>query len=33
VAERRAMGALERLGMEERTFSVPLEEMSSPICA
>src|SRR5262247_3015131 len=28
VAESRAMDALERLGMEERTFSVPLEEMS-----
>jgi ABC-2 type transport system ATP-binding protein len=28
VAEPRAMDALERLGMEERTFSVPLEEMS-----
>jgi ABC-2 type transport system ATP-binding protein len=28
VAESRAMDALERLGMEERTFSIPLEEMS-----
>ena len=28
VAEPRAMGVLEQLGMEERTFSVPLEEMS-----
>jgi ABC-2 type transport system ATP-binding protein len=28
VAEPRAMDALERLGMEERTFTVPLEEMS-----
>jgi ABC-2 type transport system ATP-binding protein len=27
-AERRAMQVLEQLGMEERTFSVPLEEMS-----
>ena len=28
VAERQAMEALEQLGMEERKFSVPLEEMS-----
>src|SRR5881296_2139026 len=28
VAEPRAMDVLERLGMEERTFTVPLEEMS-----
>src|SRR5215510_14678457 len=27
-AERRAMDVLERLGMEQRTFSAPLEEMS-----
>ncbi|PYN77781.1 MAG: ABC transporter ATP-binding protein [Candidatus Rokuibacteriota bacterium] len=27
-AEQRAMAVLERLGMEERTFSAPLEEMS-----
>src|SRR2546430_3117412 len=28
VAEPRAMDVLERLGMEERTFTIPLEEMS-----
>jgi len=28
VAETRAMDVLERLGMEERTFTIPLEEMS-----